>query len=217
MTNRQDPSHEDDLPDDADEASPDCFVFGADDDPTFDARTSLQVEGRFASPRQASSYAAQVQAHFIKAPEGAVCGGFPSPRLADLLDFAHEDFGVPVAHLTPAQVEELVFVIAPRHLALGPSAAPMLLGEARALFAFLGRTYGAPHAAGWTEVLRAERGDELVRRFADPAGFSPDKAAYMRALRQAGERRSRPASNPTRRAATRAQKAARRTRRRRAR
>ena len=194
MNDIQDPIDEDGTPDGADEARPDCFMFGVDDDPTFDAMTSLQVAGRFASRRQASDHSLQVQAHFLAAPESVACGGVPSTWIADLIDFAHEDFGVAVAHLTPAQVDELVFVIAPRHMALGPAAAPTLLGEARALFDFLGRAYRAPNAAGWRQVLRSERGDELVRRFADSSGFSADKAAYMRGFLEAGGRRPKPAS-----------------------
>lgn len=179
--------------DDAEEEAPDCFVFGVDDDPAFDAMTSLQLGGRFASPRDASAYSLQVQAHFCKAPEGAVCNGFPEARIADLIDLAHQDLGVAIAYLTPAQVEELVFVIAPRHVAIGPVAAPRLLAEARALFAFLGRAYGAPHAQGWGQVLRADRADELIRRFADPARFSPAKAAFMRPFLAGNQRPARPA------------------------
>ncbi len=201
---------------DADDPDPDpgLFIFGVDDDPTFDALTSLQVAGRFASPDEADRYALQVQAHFCKAPEGAVCHGMPEARIADLLDLAAHELGVAIAHLTPAQVEELVFVLAPRCMVLGPGAAPTLLAEARALFAFLGRAYGAPHAAGWQQVLDAKREGELIRRFADPTRYSPQKAEVMRLFvpKNPGRPR-RPAASAQRRKAKASRLARRRNRR----
>jgi len=134
----------------------------------------------------AEDYAEQLFANFVQSPEAAALdedendfdGFFWSNQL---IRYGIEYCGVTPATMSQADVEEVLFRIFPRKVAVEASHAEDVVIELRAFWRFLQREFGLKNAAECLSVLDDGAIPKLRQKLSDPGNFGVAKSFFMNA------------------------------------
>jgi len=108
-----------------------------------------------------------------------------------VMDFAANYFGATVATLTADELDEIIFDIIPRKVSIESSAAGEIIGETRALFAYLKRVMGLKSADGCLGVLAGDAVERLEDTMSDPNNFGMAKSLIMHGSESGFDMRSK--------------------------
>jgi len=151
--------------------------------PPFDVWGRLRELGSDADDLDAEEHGAletELLRRFEASPEGMrVAGKHDCGRL---MDYAVNEFGLTIATLRPAQLDELVFDVFPRKLSTPASEAPSIVASLRAFYAFLGREYRFEHAEACLRVLGGDAVEKLSAGLSDKRRFGMAKSFVMEGL-----------------------------------
>jgi hypothetical protein len=99
---------------------------------------------------------------------------------AYMMDFGVRHLGVTPATMTPAHFGEVLFDIFPRKMSCESSCAPEIVRELRAFWLFVGREFGARHAAACVRLLEGDAAARLEQALADPSNYGMAKGFFMK-------------------------------------
>ena len=94
---------------------------------------------------------------------------------AHVMGFASSYFESSVASLSAEQLDEIVFEIIPRKVAVRASDAPEMIAELRAFYAFLKRAYALKQADACLRVLGGDAAERLAAKLGDASSFGMAK------------------------------------------
>lgn len=138
---------------------------------------------------------------FASSPEGRPFRDLQWSGL--LVNIAETHFDSTLTMLTAAHLREILFQAVPWSVTVPPAAAPLIVEELRALYAFLKRDLKLGQADACLAVLGREAPKKLEAALDDPSQFGPAKLAFlaeqMRSSSKAAKRA--PAKKPTGRSA----------------
>jgi hypothetical protein len=125
---------------------------------------------------------------FVQSPEGQEVHkhlGHCGHRAALFLDYYLNHIGSSIAEIQLGDVREVLLDLFPRKVSVEADAAPEIVQEIRAFWAFLGREFALPQAGRIQEFLDDQAALKLKNLLADPRNYGMAKSFFM-AGRQAG-------------------------------
>lgn len=103
---------------------------------------------------------------------------------AIFLQYAMSYLGLTPPELAAADVDEVLFELFPRKVAVEPEAADTIVAELRAFWQFLARAFNLPSAQPIVAMLDDQAAQRLRRELDNPANFGMAKSMVMEAQRR---------------------------------
>jgi len=126
-------------------------------------------------------YAEDLMRLFAESPEirEHISPGSEIGWASTMMDFGSGYLGVTPATTTESDFGEVLFDLFPRKMSCEPSFAPEIVRELRAFWTFLGREFGAPHAAACLKLLDGDAAKRLEEALGDPSKYGMAKGFFM--------------------------------------
>lgn len=130
-------------------------------------RVQAYIEGLMAE------FASSAEATGVREPFGGVHWA------EQMLEFAFNYLGVSPAGMTRRDIDEVVFDLFPRKVAVDPDQAESIITQLRAFWTFVSRQYGSANAKTILAALDGRATDRLRKSLADPSNFGMAKSFLM--------------------------------------
>lgn len=129
----------------------------------------------------ALAYQDSVLELFAASPEGVAYSeqGGEIGWTSMFLEYAMSYLGLTPPEMDQGNLNEVLFQIFPRKVAVEPEEAPEVVAELRAFWSFLGRAYELPNAPQMLRLLDDKSAQRLERELANPANFGMAKSLVM--------------------------------------
>jgi hypothetical protein len=137
----------------------------------------LAPDGEEPEPEARALLEAELLRHFEASPEAKALSEVGACEL--LMGVAADYFGATIATLRPTDLRELVFEIIPRKVSIEASAAPGIIEELRAFYAFLKRELGLPQAGACLRVLAGDAVKKLEAALSNTGNFGMAKSLIV--------------------------------------
>lgn len=143
----------------------------------FDIRRNLFSPDGDVEDRAARKYIDTLLQHFLDSPEAEA---LPDAKVdlgwaLNQMRLGIDYLGVTPPQTSPADLNEIVFELFPRKVAVRASEAPAIVRELVAFWHFLGREFGLDNAAACVELLEADGAARLKSELSNPSNFGPGK------------------------------------------
>ena len=135
----------------------------------------------FPLEKRVEPYLDQLMELFVQSPEGQQLSseGVEPGWASMMLDFGINYLSVTPPHMSPDNLREILFDIAPRKVSTSADDAEDIVRELRAFWTFLQREFHLENATACLKMLDERAARELKKKLSDPANFGIAKSFVM--------------------------------------